>query len=81
VAPARLGTVAFRRAPTGRADSEADRVTRSLVEASLADGWAFLSSTMLRGRPALRLCALNPRTTEADIRGTVERLERLASRL
>jgi len=30
-------------------------VTRGLVEASLADGWAFLSSTMLRGRPALRL--------------------------
>jgi hypothetical protein len=36
---------------------------------------------MLRGRPVLRLCALNPRTTDADILGTIERLERLASRL
>jgi glutamate/tyrosine decarboxylase-like PLP-dependent enzyme len=81
VAPARLGTVAFRWAPEGIGDDEADRVTRGLVEASLADGWAFLSSTMLRGRPVLRLCALNPRTTDADILGTIERLERLASRL
>jgi glutamate/tyrosine decarboxylase-like PLP-dependent enzyme len=81
VAPARLGTVAFRWAPDGVGDARADSVTRDLVEAALADGWAFLSSTMLRGRPALRLCALNPRTTEADIVGTIERLERLASRL
>jgi glutamate/tyrosine decarboxylase-like PLP-dependent enzyme len=81
VAPARLGTVAFGWAPAGIDDDEADRVTRDLVEASLADGWAFLSSTMLRSRPVLRLCALNPRTTDADILGTIERLERLGSRL
>jgi glutamate/tyrosine decarboxylase-like PLP-dependent enzyme len=78
VAPARLGTVAFRWAPPGVPEDEADVVTRGLAEASLADGWAFLSSTILRGRPALRLCALNPRTTERDLVGTIERLERLA---
>jgi hypothetical protein len=53
-------------------------VTHGLAEASLADGFAFLSSTVLRGRPALRICALNPRTTEADLVETIERLERLA---
>jgi glutamate/tyrosine decarboxylase-like PLP-dependent enzyme len=78
VAPARLGTVAFRWAPPGVPEDEADAVTRGLAEASLADGWAFLSSTILRGRPALRLCALNPRTTEGDLLGTIDRLERLA---
>jgi glutamate/tyrosine decarboxylase-like PLP-dependent enzyme len=79
VAPARLGTVAFAWAPKGIADEAADEVTHGLAEASLADGWAFLSSTILRGRPALRLCALNPRTTEADIVGTIDRLERMAA--
>jgi hypothetical protein len=54
-------------------------VTHGLAEATLADGWAFLSSTILRGRPALRLCALNPRTTNEDIEGTIERLESLAA--
>jgi glutamate/tyrosine decarboxylase-like PLP-dependent enzyme len=78
-APARLGTVAFGWAPPGIGEREADRVTRGLAEASLADGWAFLSSTVLRRRPALRLCALNPRTTEEDIVGTIDRLERLAA--
>ncbi|HET7692110.1 MAG TPA: aminotransferase class V-fold PLP-dependent enzyme [Gemmatimonadota bacterium] len=78
VSPARLGTVAFGWSPGGVAEEEADAVTHGLAEASLADGFAFLSSTVLRGRPALRLCALNPRTTEGDIVSTIERLERLA---
>lgn len=78
VAPARLGVVAFRWAPPGLTEREADEVTRDLAEASLLDGWAFVSSTMLRGRPALRLCTLNPRTTDEEILQVVERLERLA---
>lgn len=78
VAPARLGIVAFRWAATEAGERDADEVTRRLVEASLADGWAFASSTVLRGRPALRLCTLNPRTTEEEIDGVFDRLERLA---
>ncbi len=70
--------MAFGWAPGGISEDAADAVTHALAEDSLADGFAFLSSTVLRGRPALRLCALNPRTTEADILGTIERLEELA---
>jgi aromatic-L-amino-acid decarboxylase len=44
----------------------------------LRDGYAFLTSTTLRGRTALRFCTINPRSTEADILGTIERIERLA---
>jgi len=32
----------------------------------------------LRGAVALRLCTINPRTTEQDIIGTVERLDKFA---
>jgi aromatic-L-amino-acid/L-tryptophan decarboxylase len=28
----------------------------------------------LQGRSVLRLCTINPRTTEDDIRGTIQRL-------
>ncbi|MFN2383729.1 MAG: aspartate aminotransferase family protein [Gemmatimonadota bacterium] len=73
VTPAQLGIVTFRAGD--------DRVTAGLVESALADGFALLSSTRLGGRPALRLCTINPRTTEADIRETVARLGDLAARL
>jgi hypothetical protein len=33
-----------------------------------------VTTTSIRGRSVLRLCTLNPRTTEDDIRGTLRRL-------
>ena len=44
----------------------------------MADGFAMLTSTILRGRTVLRLCTINPRTTADDIRETIARLERFA---
>ena len=44
------------------------------------DGYAAPSTTLLAGRVALRLCTINPRTTEDDIRGTIERLESVMRR-
>ncbi len=77
--PASLGIVAFRWADSDRAAG--DRVTAALPEAALADGYAYLSSTVLDGRTALRLCTINPRTTDEDLRGTIDRLEALAEGL
>jgi len=39
------------------------------------DGYASLSTTRLHGRVVLRMCTINPRTTEADIRSTVGKME------
>lgn len=72
VSPARLAIVAFRYAGGD------DGVNLRLIDRMYDDGFAFLSSTILRGRPALRLCTINPRTTEADILDTIDRLERFA---
>jgi hypothetical protein len=44
----------------------------------MEDGYALLTSTALRGAVALRLCTINPRTTEEDIVETVKRLDRFA---
>jgi glutamate/tyrosine decarboxylase-like PLP-dependent enzyme len=71
--PARLGIVCFARA--GHTDEQTDAMVRALV----AEGWSAPSTTVLDGRSVARLCTINPRTTEADIRGTIERLERLGA--
>ncbi|HZR78262.1 MAG TPA: pyridoxal-dependent decarboxylase [Chthoniobacterales bacterium] len=74
LSPAQMATVCFR---FGKSD---DLQTR-LVEAMMHDGYALLTSTELRGVASLRLCTINPRTTEKDIIGTVKRLDELARKL
>jgi aromatic-L-amino-acid/L-tryptophan decarboxylase len=68
LSPAEMAIVAFR---FGKEDALQTR----LVEQMLADGFAFLTSTTLKGVTALRLCTINPRTTEEDIIQTINRLE------
>jgi aromatic-L-amino-acid decarboxylase len=69
VTPAQLAVVTFRHATaTGEAHTR-------LVERLVEDGSAMVSTTVLRGRTVLRLCTINPRTTESDIRDTIERIE------
>jgi hypothetical protein len=48
------------------------------VDLMLRDGFAFLTSTTLKGKTVLRLCTINPRTTEEDIIKTIDRLEKFA---
>jgi glutamate/tyrosine decarboxylase-like PLP-dependent enzyme len=73
VSPAGMATVAFRwAAPAG------EQFHDQLAAAMLDDGFAVLTSTVLRGSPVLRLCTINPRTTEQDVVETIDRLERLA---
>jgi hypothetical protein len=57
-----------------------DALNQRLAAAMKADGYAMISTTTLRERTALRLCTINPRTTEAEIAETIVRLERLATR-
>lgn len=71
LAPAQMAIVCFRVAGDDAAQ------TRT-VDALLRDGYAFLTSTALNGRTALRFCTINPRTTEADIIATIDRIKRLA---
>lgn len=68
VTPAQLGIVTFAR--TGAVDADARKSAARVTEA----GFATVTSTTLRGRPVLRLCTINPRTTEADVAATIARL-------
>lgn len=81
VTPAQLAIVSFRYAPPDLLAGRAELVNQRLVGAMLADGYAVLTSTVLRGRTVLRLCTINPRTTEAEIAETVRRLAVLGEKL
>ena len=45
----------------------------------VVDELATLSSTVLGGRTALRLCTVNPRTTREDVEATLARVGHLAA--
>jgi glutamate/tyrosine decarboxylase-like PLP-dependent enzyme len=68
VTPAQLGIVTFAR-PEWSAEEHA-----AAAAAMAAGGYAAVTSTMLGDRPALRLCTINPLTTESEIEETVKRL-------
>jgi glutamate/tyrosine decarboxylase-like PLP-dependent enzyme len=81
VTPAQLGIVTFRHRPNGidGIDGiEGDDLQRRIASGLAADGYALLSTTELRGRTVLRLCTINPRTTDEEMRRTVRTLDRIA---
>ena len=81
VTAAQLGIVSFRYLPANGSEQTANAINLELIRAMMEDGFAALSSTTLRGKTALRLCIINPRTSEQDLEGTIERLERFGHKL
>jgi aromatic-L-amino-acid decarboxylase len=80
VTPAQLGIVTFRCAPPTKTEAEIDALNESIARAALVDGFALLTTTVVRGRTVLRLCTINPRTTEQDIQLTIDRLRMFGRR-
>jgi glutamate/tyrosine decarboxylase-like PLP-dependent enzyme len=72
VTPAQIGIVTFakRDAKPGQHAAMVNAITES--------GYATLTSTIIGGRSVLRLCTINPNTTENDISKTLNRLAALA---
>ena len=68
VTPAQLGIVTFALRGCDYAGHKAR------ADALADEGFAVLTTTRLHGRPVLRLCTINPRTTLRDIAATLERL-------
>ena len=76
--PVSLGIVCFRVNPANAdIDEEAlDKINRTVLAHVFWDNPAFISSTLLHGTFALRLCILNHTTTWDDVRETLEAVER-----
>jgi glutamate/tyrosine decarboxylase-like PLP-dependent enzyme len=82
VSTRQLSIVCFRRVPARMtAPDDVDAFNLALVAELMLTGQAFLSSTRLDGRVALRMCFVNARTTAADVELVVELLKVLAERL
>ena len=76
--PVSLGIVCFRVNP-GDADLDEnalEEVNRSVLARIFWDDKAFVSSTLLKGKFALRFCISNHNTTWDDVRETLETIER-----
>ena len=71
LAPAELGIICFRREWPGCGEDETERRGLDLIDALERTGRALVSSTRLAGRHAIRLCVLNPSSTEADVRDVI----------
>ena len=79
--PAQLGVLTFRYQPKNIVPEDLNRFSRDLVEAIIADRFAMVSSTKLRGETVLRLCTINPRTSEVDLTEVLERIVFLGEKL
>ena len=73
-----LGIVCFRINPAneGLDEEVLDSVNRTVLARMFWDDPAFMSSTMLRGKFALRMCIINHTTSWDDVRETLEAVER-----
>jgi glutamate/tyrosine decarboxylase-like PLP-dependent enzyme len=86
LSPRQLSIVCFRYLPAARRqregrDAQLDQLNLSLADALRDTGRAFLSTTRLHGRVALRMCFVNWRTTGADVEEVIRLLLDLGDRL
>jgi glutamate/tyrosine decarboxylase-like PLP-dependent enzyme len=81
--PAKMAIVTFRYVPddlrgapsdNAEAAKRIDAINRNIASRMQEQAFALVLSTGLRGKTVLRLCTINPRTTESDIGKTVENL-------
>ena len=83
---AQMAVVTFRYVPQWQtnASSESgrriDALNRAIAARMQEQGFALVLTTELRGQTVLRLCTINPRTTEDDIAKTVKALDEHAKK-
>ncbi|MCS6852288.1 MAG: aminotransferase class V-fold PLP-dependent enzyme [Gemmataceae bacterium] len=81
LSPRQLSVLCFRHRPPSDDPSVIDRHNRTLAFRLRESGHAFLATTRLLGRVALRMCFVNWRTTSGDVEVIVEQLASLAAEM
>jgi glutamate/tyrosine decarboxylase-like PLP-dependent enzyme len=77
-----MGVVNFRYVPEGEWSADAlDTLQQQIVDAIVASGWAMIATTILKNKKVIRLIMINPRTTEDELRETVDRLAALGEQI
>jgi glutamate/tyrosine decarboxylase-like PLP-dependent enzyme len=82
LSPRQLSTLCFRyRPPTEPFDDRRlDQLNVKILDELRKTGRAFLSSTRLNGRVAIRMCFINWRTTSGDVDEVIRLLQEIGSR-
>jgi aromatic-L-amino-acid decarboxylase len=78
VTPAQLSVLTFRRSSPGLSREAANEINRQIAQAILEEGYAALSTTELGGITVLRMCVINPRAQEDEIKESVRRFSSIA---
>ena len=81
LAPTVLSIVNFRYLVPGAAAERVDAVNRQIVNRLVGSGSFFLAPTILKGRASLRVCIVNFRTTEDDLRLLLDEACRVGAEL
>lgn len=75
-----LSVVTFRhRRREGESEESRSARDSELMEATLSEGRIMLSTTLLGGRSTLRMVVMNHRTTECDVRLSVDQIRKFAT--
>lgn len=73
--PPSLGILAFR-VKWYEDEPSNDQFNKALSEHILADGYAFITTSKIRGRMVLRMCPINPRLQTGELDETINRMEK-----
>ena len=71
--------VTFRFRPSDCHDHDLNQLTREIFDGIVTDGHALLTTTVINGQTVLRLCTINPRTSDADIDSTIDMIARIGA--
>ena len=72
------GTINFRYEPEGLTNEELDLLTARISEELISSGFAYIVTTVLKGKKTLRMCIINANTTEEDVIQTIALLDEIA---
>lgn len=73
ISPAQLGIINFRYISNGTlSEKELDMINQNISKKITESGFAQVFTTELYGKKVLRMCTINPETTEKDIYDTIE---------
>lgn len=76
ISPAQLGIVNFRFISNrSMSECDLDRMNQEIAREVTESGYAQIYTTRLRAKTVLRMCTINPETTEADILSTIEKMK------
>lgn len=76
-----MATLNSRYNPPGLTEPQKDALNLKISREITASGYVGVFTTELNGRKVLRICAMHPETTQADIRSVICRLHETYGRL